>query len=133
MTKGNSPLKQGAFGGFWDKLLHGDPSNRVNWNHYNDDFLTQKGTHGRNRAWIGTAYSRNSQVHSPRKWAPITMPYWNLRRAWLRMTGQLRADEPMYMPERQRWLGIPAAIERWKQNKRDNQELKIHYHLLLYL
>jgi hypothetical protein len=130
MNKGNSPLKQQQyrshlpFGGFFDKLLHGDPSNRTHVPGLPfDDFLTQKGTHGRSKAWIGTAYSRNSQVFAPKKWAPITMPYYNLRRAWLRMTGQLGKNEQMYMPERQRWLGIPAAIERYKQ-KQDNMAFK---------
>lgn len=127
MNKSNSPLKQQEyrsrlpFGGFFEKLLHGDPSNRTHVPGLPfDDFLTQKGTHGRSKAWIGTAYSRNSQVFAPKKWAPITMPYYNLRRAWLRMSGQLGKNEQMYMPERQRWLGIPAAIERYKQN-RDQQ------------
>lgn len=123
MIKGNSPLRQRPFNGFFDKLLHGDPSNRTHVPGLPfDDFLTQRGTHGRSKAWIGTAYSRNSQVFAPRKWAPITMPYYNIRRAWQRMTGQLGKNEQMYMPERQRWLGIPAAIERYKQNRQNNQE-----------
>lgn len=127
MIKGNSPLKQQPFGGFFDKLLHGDPSNRTHVPGLPfDDFLTQKGTHGRSKAWIGTAYSRNSQVFAPRKWAPITMPYYNLRRAWHRMTGQLGKNEQMYMPERQRWLGIPAAIERRKQRRALNAEQQLN-------
>ena len=129
MNKGNSPLKQQhnqshlPFSGFFERLFHGDRRDYHAWQQrtshdaFGDDFLTQKGTHGRSKAWIGTAYSRNSQVFAPRKWAPITMPYYNLRRAWLRMSGQLGKNEQMFMPERQRWLGIPGAVERWKQNR----------------